>query len=277
MSAEDLATIERRANEIVLANFPVNIRWTTKERALEEGAMALFGEKYGDEVRVVSFGEDEGVSMELCGGTHVESTAEIGSFRVLGESSVAAGVRRIEIATGRHAEALVEERLAALSRAAELLRAKPAELDKAVRALQEQNQALQRELTQARQKSAQDETAALLENAVNMGDFKVLAVQVQAADVETMRQMADWLRDKLGSSVVAVGSIIDEKPMVVAAVTPDLITRGMHAGNLVREIARQIGGGGGGKPNLAQAGGKDGARLPEALRTVRDWVRTNLK
>lgn len=277
LSRDDIAAVERRASEIVLANYPVNTRWTTKGRALEEGATALFGEKYGDEVRVVSFGEDESVSMELCGGTHVESTAEIGGFRVLGESSVAAGVRRLEVATGRFAEELVEERLNVLARTAELLRTKPAELEQAVRSLQEQNQALQRELAQARQQSAQDETAALLDRAVAMDGFRVLAVQVNAGDVETMRQMTDWLRDKLGSSVVAVGAVIEEKPMVVAAVTPDLVGRGMHAGNLVRDLARVIGGGGGGKPNIAQAGGKESAKLPEALQSVPEWVRRNLK
>ena len=271
LDKEDVA-----ANEIVLANYPVNTRWTSRKRAIEEGAMALFGEKYGEEVRVVSFGEEEGVSQELCGGTHVESTAEIGSFRVVSESSVAAGVRRIEVVTGRGAEALIEERFDTLGRAADLLRTKPGEVEHALRQLLEQNAQLQRELNAARRMQAQQDTAALLDQAVSVDGFKVLAVQVAAGDVETMRQMTDWLRDKLGSSVVAVGAVIEEKPMLVAAVTPDLIVRGMHAGNLVRDVARVIGGGGGGKPNLAQAGGKDSAKLPEALGQVKAWVEKNL-
>ncbi|MGL4651336.1 MAG: DHHA1 domain-containing protein, partial [Caldilineaceae bacterium] len=277
VSRDDLAAIERRTAEVILANYPVNTRVTSYTRAVEEGAMALFGEKYGDEVRVVSFGEDDGVSMELCGGTHVETTGEIGGFRIVGESSVAAGVRRVEVVTGRHAEALVSERLAVLARSAELLRAKPAELEAAVRVLQEKNAALERELEKMRREQALSATASLLSRAQSVDGFQLLAAQVDADDVETLRQMTDWLRDKLGSSVVAVGAVIDEKPMLIVSVTPDLVARGMHAGNLVRDVARIFGGGGGGKPNMAQAGGKESARLPDALDAVPDWVRRNLK
>ncbi len=277
LSREDLAAVEGRSAEMILANYPVNTRWTSYKRAVEEGAMALFGEKYGDEVRVVSFGEDDGVSMELCGGTHVESTGEIGGLRVVSESSVAAGVRRIEIVTGRHAEALVSERLAILGRSAELLRTKPSELESAVRALQEKNAALEREIEKMRREQALGETAALLGQAHAVDGFQVLSAQVNADDVDTLRQMTDWLRDKLGSSVVAVGAVIEEKPMLIVSVTPDLVARGMHAGNLVRDVARLFGGGGGGKPNMAQAGGKQVERLPDALNAVPDWVRSNLK
>jgi alanyl-tRNA synthetase len=277
LSPEDVAVIERRANEIVLANHPVNTRWTSYKQALKEGVTALFTEKYGDEVRVVSFGEEEGISAELCGGTHVDSTAEIGNFRVVGESSVAAGVRRIEVVTGRVAEQLVEDRLAVLDQAADLLHARPVDLASAVQQLVDQNQALQKELAQLRQKMARQDSEALLARAARTDGFAVLAVQVNAADIDTMRQMTDWFRDKLGSSVVAVGALIEEKPMIVAAVTDDLVGRGMHAGNLVRDAARLMGGGGGGRPTMAQAGGKDATRLAEALDSVPAWVRANLK
>ena len=277
VSKAELAEMEQLANDIILANYTVNTRWTNYKRAVQEGAMALFGEKYGDEVRVVSFGEDEGVSMELCGGTHVDSTAEIGSFRILSESSVSSGVRRIEVVTGRYAESLIEERLNTLDRAASLLHTKPTEVDNAIEQLQAQNQQLQKELAQLRQKLAQQDTQTLIEKAVHVDGFAVLAVQVNANDVDTMRQMSDWFRDKLGSSVVTVGAVIDEKPMLVASVTQDLISRGMHAGNLVRDVAKVIGGGGGGRPNMAQAGGKDSAKLAEALATVQPWVEKNLK
>jgi alanyl-tRNA synthetase len=277
---EELAAIERMANEIVLANYPVNTRWTTYKRAVQEGAMALFTEKYGDEVRVVSFGEDEEggpVSVELCGGTHVDSTAEIGSFRVVSEGSVSSGVRRIEVVTGRGAEQLIEDRLGVLDRSAALLRARPEQLDQAVHQLQEQNQQLQREVAQLRQKLAQQNTQTLLERAIQVDGFQVLSVEVSANDVETMRQMSDWLRDRLGSSVVVVGSVINNKPMLIAAITQDLIGRGLHAGNLIRDTARLIGGSGGGRPNMAQAGGQDAARLSEALDSVAGWVEKNLK
>jgi len=276
VSKEELVNLEQLANDIVLTNYPVNTRWTTYKRAVQEGAMALFGEKYGDEVRVVSFGEEENVSAELCGGTHVEGTAEIGSFRIVSESSVSSGVRRIEVVTGRYAETLIEERLGVLDRAAALLRTKPAEVGGAIEQLQAQNQQLQKELTQLRQKLAQQDTGALLGQAVAVDNFAVLAIQVNAADVDTMRQMSDWFRDKLGSSVVTLGAVIDEKPMLVASVTQDLIGRGMHAGNLLREAAKVIGGGGGGRPNMAQAGGKDADKLDAALAVVKPWVEQNL-
>jgi alanyl-tRNA synthetase len=215
--------------------------------------------------------------MELCGGTHVESTGEIGGFRIVGESSVAAGVRRVEVVTGRHAEQLVSERMALLARTAELLRTRPSDLEQAVRSLLEKNAALEREIEKMRREQALHETASLLSRAQAVDGFQVLTAQVNAESVETLREMTDWLRDKLGSSVVAVGAVIEEKPMLIVSVTPDLVARGMHAGNLVREVSRLFGGGGGGKPNMAQAGGKESARLPDALDAVPDWVRRNLK
>ncbi|MFO7635051.1 MAG: alanine--tRNA ligase [Caldilinea sp.] len=277
LSDEDIATIERRANAIILENYPVNTRWTSYNQAISEGVTALFTEKYGNEVRVVSFGEEEGVSAELCGGTHVDSTAEIGPFRVINEGSVAAGVRRIEVVTGRVAEELIEARLAALDSIAELTHSKPADAVSAVRELIDQNQALQKELVQLRQKMARQETQSLLDDAERVDGFSVLAVRVPAADIDTMRQMTDWFRDKLGSSVVAVGAVIEDKPLIVAAVTDDLVGRGMHAGNIVRDAAKLMGGGGGGRPTLAQAGGRDSAKLEEALQSVSSWVKTNLK
>ena len=277
LTPDDLAAIERRANDVILANFPVNTRWTAYKQALKEGVTALFSEKYGDEVRVVSFGEEEGISAELCGGTHVDSTAEIGGFRILNEGSVAAGVRRIEIATGRGAEQLVEERLGALGEVAGLLRVKPQETTAAVKQLLEQNQALQKELAQLRQAQAKQSTETLLNQALKLDGFSVLAVQVPAGDVDTLRQMTDWFRDKLGSSVVAVGAVVDDKPLIVAAVTDDLLSRNLHAGNLVRDAAKLMGGGGGGRPTMAQAGGKDSSKLAEALASVPEWVQRNLK
>ncbi|MBW7884048.1 MAG: alanine--tRNA ligase [Caldilineaceae bacterium] len=277
LSADDLEEIEHRANEIILNNYPVRTRWTTYKQAISEGVTALFTEKYGDEVRVVSFGEDEGISAELCGGTHVDSTAEIGGFRVIGESSVAAGVRRIEVVTGRVAEALVEERLQALEQVADLLHTKPADAVRAVQQLVEQNQTLQKELAQLRQQMARQETQGLLAQAITVDGFSVLSVRVPASDIDTMRQMTDWFRDRLGSSVVAVGAVIDEKPLIVAAVTDDLVSRGMHAGNLVRDAARLMGGGGGGRATMAQAGGKDSNKLDMALSSVTEWVKSNLK
>jgi alanyl-tRNA synthetase len=274
---DELAEIERRANAIILDNYPVNTRWTSQKRAIEEGAMALFGEKYGDEVRVVSFGEEQGISMELCGGTHVESTAEIGGFRITSEGSVAAGVRRIEVVTGRVAEELTESRWHLVNDMADLLHTKPEELKSAAQGLLAQNSQLQKEIAQLRQKLAQQNSASLLEKAVKVNGVNVLTTPLEAADTESLRQMTDWLRDKLGSAVVVVGAVIGDKPQLVAAVTPDLVSRGMHAGNLLREAAKVMGGGGGGRPDMAQAGGKDADKLDDALGVVSGWVSANLK
>jgi alanyl-tRNA synthetase len=277
LSKEELADIERRSNEVVLANYEVKTRWTTYDRAVTEGAMALFGEKYGDEVRVVSFGEEEGVSMELCGGTHVASTAEIGSFRAVSEGSVAAGVRRLEVVTGRHAEELIEQRLDTLATLAGELHTRPDDLPTAIRQLQEQNHELQREITAMHRQVAQESSQALLDQAVAVDGVPVLAAQIDAPDAETMREMTDWLRDKLGSSVVVIGAVVNDRPQLVAAVTKDVTERGIHAGNLVKEIAKTIGGGGGGSPQMAQAGGKIGDRLPDALSQVQAWVAGKLQ
>ena len=272
LSTDDLDFIEARANELVRANYDVNTRETSYDRAVAEGATALFGEKYGDIVRVVSFGEDEGVSMELCGGTHVDTTAEIGNFRVLNEGSSAAGVRRIEVATGRGADAFIERRLHELRSAADLLHARPEEVAASVRQLQSRNKELEQELDQLRRAAAQSQSQALLDQAVEVDGVAVLATQVEAGDVDTLREMTDWFRNKLGSAVVAVGAVIDEKPMLVAAVTDDVIARGVKAGDLVRDAARIMGGGGGGRSNMAQAGGKDAGKLADALASIPGWV-----
>jgi alanyl-tRNA synthetase len=172
---------------------------------------------------------------------------------------------------------LVEERLAALEQVADLVGVKAADVVRGVEHMVEQNQALQRELNQLRQKLARQESEALLANAVAVDGFAVLAAQVNAGDVDTLRQMTDFFRDKLGSSVVAVGAVINDKPMIVAAVTDDLVARGMHAGNLVGAAAKLMGGGGGGRPTMAQAGGKESDKLGAALTAVEPWVKANLK
>jgi alanyl-tRNA synthetase len=276
---EELEEIERIANTTILTNLPVGDRWTSYNRAVEEGATALFGEKYGDIVRVISIGDREAdpVSMELCGGTHVESTAEIGSLRIVSESSSASGVRRIEALTGRAAEQFTKQRLATLNRAAQALHTRPDQVDEAIVQIQEQNRRLQHEVEQMRAKVARQQTESLLEKAIRMDGIAVLAEQVQADNPDTLRQMTDWFRDKLGSSVVVLGSVIDDKPLLVAAATEDVVKRGIHAGNLVRDTARIVGGGGGGRPNMAQAGGRDCEKLPEALQSVPKWVEQNLK
>ena len=274
---DQLRAIEQAANQAVLANHPVKDRWTGFDRAVAEGALAFFEEKYDDTVRVISIGDaGEVLSQELCGGTHVGTTGEIGPFLITGEGSSAAGVRRIEALTGRAAQAVLTDRLAALDTLAAGLRVQPEQTVEAVQRLQEQNRQLERELEQTRAKLSRRQSESLLDQAVRLNGLAVLAEQVEANDVDALRQMTDWFRDRLGSSVVVLGSVINEKPMLVAAATDDAIEKGIHAGNLVRDAAKIVGGGGGGRPNMAQAGGRHADKLPEALGQVAGWVEANL-
>jgi alanyl-tRNA synthetase len=266
--------------------------------------MALFGEKYGDEVRVVEIGAPASpitqspnhpitqstnlpvsrstnpptspLSRELCGGNHVNNTAEVGVFHIGNESSVGSGVRRIEAVTGRGAHALLQDRLNLLHRAASTLGVPESEVDRKAQALLEQVSSQQKELARLREQAARQEVQALLDRVVEVGGVKVLAQPVTAADGNVMRQMTDWFRNQMGSGVVVLGAGIDGKPHLVAAVTDDLVARSVHAGKLVQAVAKQLGGGGGGRPNLAQAGGVDLAGLPAALAEVPDLVARQL-
>ena len=277
VSAQQLRAIEQAANQAVLANYPVKDRLTGFDRAVAEGALAFFEEKYDDTVRVISIGDgSEDISQELCGGMHVGTTGEIGPFLITSEGSSAAGVRRVEALTGRAAHAVLANRLAALDTVAAGLRVQPEQTVEAVQRLQEQNRQLERELEQTRARLSRQQSETLLDHAVRLNGLAVLAQQVEANDVDALRQMTDWFRDKLGSSVVVLGSVINEKPMLVAAATDDAIKKGIHAGNLVRDAAKIVGGGGGGRPNMAQAGGRHADKLPEALGQVAGWVEEKL-
>jgi alanyl-tRNA synthetase len=285
LSEQEMTAIEQGVNDWIYRNDPVTWRWMAYKDAVAAGAMALFGEKYGDEVRVVEVGAltpptDHGspitdypsprslISRELCGGNHVNNTAEIGVFHIGSEGSVGSGVRRIEAVTGRGAHALMQERLDLLQRTAATLGVPESEIDRKVQALLEQAASQQKELARLREQLARQEVQALLAGVVETNGVKVLAQQVAAADANVMRQMTDWFRNQMGSGVVVLGAAIDGKPQLVAAVTDDLVARGVHAGKLVQAVAKKLGGGGGGRPNLAQAGGVDLAGLPAALAEV---------
>jgi alanyl-tRNA synthetase len=253
--------------------------------AIALGAMALFTEKYGDEVRVIKIGPGDGeFSQELCGGTHVTRTGQIGLFQIVSEESVGSGVRRIEALTGRGSERFVRDRTQELGRIAGLLRAPTDQAEHAVRALQSELQSAEREISRLRADIARSQTESLVAGAQRVApasgegpDVAVVAAKVAGADVDTLRDMSDWLRNKLGSSVVVLSTEVDGKPQLIAAVTDDLIKRGVHAGELVKAVAKVVGGGGGGKPALAQAGGRDSGRLPEALALVPGLVAQALK
>jgi len=269
LTQEELDAVEQSVNDAILANYPLEAEHTSYREALAAGAMALFGEKYGDDVRVIKIGvPDKPFSQELCGGTHIQNTGEIGLFRIVSEGSVGAGVRRIEAVTGRAAQQLVQKRLGVLDAAATHLGATPEEVDRAVLRLMGELHDQQKAIAELRRDLARLEFESLLQQVRQVGDVQVVAAPVDAADVETLREMTDWLRNKLGSVVIVLGAIIDEKPSFVAAITPDLVERGLKAGDLIKQVARVVGGGGGGRPTLAQAGGRDPSRMNEALALV---------
>jgi alanyl-tRNA synthetase len=274
LTQDELDAVEQSVNDAILANYPLAAELTSYKDAVSAGAMALFGEKYGDEVRVIKIGvPEEPFSQELCGGTHVDQTGEIGLFRVVSEGSVGAGVRRIEAVTGRAAQQLVQKRLGVLDATATHLGTTPEEVDRAVLRLLGELHQQQKDLGELRRDLARVEFESLLQHVQQVDGVQVLAARVQAADAETLREMTDWLRNRLDSVVIVLGAVIHDKPSFVAAITPDLVERGLKAGNLVKQVARVVGGGGGGRPTLAQAGGRDPHRLDEALSLVPEAVR----
>ena len=265
----ELNEIERRVNEAVRADHALVKSEASYRDATAQGALAFFGDRYGERVRAVRIGEaDAPVSFEVCGGTHLERTGQIGVFRVTGESSVGAGVRRIEAVTGRGGEEWVNGRLSRLEEAAALLRAAPADLPQRIEALLAQVEEARKASRTGRRESSRQEADALLAQAVDAGGAKVIAARIDAADAGALREMGDRLRDKIGSGVVALGSALNDRPALLAIVTDDLVERGLSAGEIVDEAAREMGGRGGGQARLAQAGGKDASRLGAALAAV---------
>ncbi|HEX9921594.1 MAG TPA: alanine--tRNA ligase [Anaerolineae bacterium] len=274
---DELASIEQAINEAILSGYPVSAtyqKYDALKQAIASGdIMALFGEKYGDEVRVVQIGSDDLLySRELCGGTHVDNTAQIGALHITGEGSAAAGVRRIEAVTGRAAQALIQQRLSTLEQTAAALGVPPDEVYQRTLALVDQLQEQEKELKTLQRKLSRTAFESMLSQTRQVKGVNVVALKVDAPDVAMLREISDWFRDQLGSAVIVLGTVINDKPSLIATVTEDLTKRGVHAGNLVKDVAQVVGGGGGGRPTMAQAGGKDPARLDEALERVETLV-----
>jgi alanyl-tRNA synthetase len=269
VTQDEMEEIVQRVNAAILANYPVVWEYQPYREALEAGVTALFGEKYGDVVRVLRIGGSDGpFSQELCGGTHVDQTGAIGVFYVVSEQGIGSGVRRIEAVTGRGAVTWSQRQLRTLRTAAHSLACQPEAVDSKVLDLQDELQEARREIDRLQQRLALGEFEQLLDQVEHVDGVPLLAAEVHAADMDTLREMTDWFRDRIDSGVVLLGAVISERPAFVAAVTPDLVERGVDAVTLVRGVARVVGGGGGGRPTLAQAGGKDAQRLNEALQQV---------
>jgi alanyl-tRNA synthetase len=277
MTAEQLEKVEADVNAAILSNYALKTRVKPLQEAIAEGAMALFGEKYGDVVRTVTIGEGDPISYELCGGTHVAETGDIGLFLITSESSAAAGVRRIEAVTGFGAYDLVVKRFKLARQSAATLGVSLDELPAKTETVMEDLAQLRKTSASLRQDLAAVEFERKFDQTQTINGISTLAVQLPEADADTLRLMADRFRQRYPSGVVVLASSVDGKPVIIGAVTDDLVKRGLHAGDLVKRVALVVGGGGGGRPNLAQAGGKDASKLSEALDQVPGYIKEKLK
>lgn len=263
VTAEELKEVERRVNEQVWLGTNLTIQHMPIAEAKAMGAMALFGEKYGDIVRVVRVGD---YSIELCGGCHVANTSEIGLFKIVSEGGIGSGVRRIEALTGRHAFRYMEDQLNVLAESAALLKTQPAELPKRIEGLLGDMRELSREKESLEARLARQEAASLAGRVRRADGVNILVAQVEAAGMDALRNMADSIKEQLGSAAILLGAVHEGKVQLIAAMTPDLVKQGYHAGKLIKQVAAHCGGGGGGRPDMAQAGGKDPSKLAEALK-----------
>ena len=269
IKAEQLDAIERLVNQQIRANSPVYADIMAKEDAVKAGAIALFGEKYGDWVRVLRIGD---FSTELCGGTHVQRAGDIGLFKIVSESGVAAGVRRIEALTGEAAFDWLKSSERLMQSLAERVKAGRDNLEDKVQQLLERNRILEKELDRLKGKLASASGSDLASQAIEIAGIKVLAAKIEESDPKALRDLVDQLRNKLGSAAVVLGTVKDGKVSLIAGITKDQTSR-IKAGDMINAVAMQVGGKGGGRPDLAQAGGTDPSKLDAALKSVPDWVR----
>ncbi|KWN77455.1 alanine--tRNA ligase [Burkholderia ubonensis] len=271
MTDDEIRRVEQIVNDEILANAPGIVRVMPYDEAVKGGAMALFGEKYGDEVRVL----DLGFSRELCGGTHVSRTGDIGFFKIVVEGGVAAGIRRVEAITGDNAVRYVQELDARVNEAAAALKAQPSELTQRIAQVQDQVKSLEKELAALKSKLASSQGDELAQQAVEVGGVHVLAATLDGADAKTLRETVDKLKDKLKSAAIVLAAVEGGKVSLIAGVTADA-SKKVKAGELVNFVAQQVGGKGGGRPDMAQAGGTEPANLPAALAGVKGWVEERL-
>jgi alanyl-tRNA synthetase len=267
MTADEIRRVEALVNHEILDNAATNAQLMSYDDAIRQGAMALFGEKYGDHVRVLGIGS----STELCGGTHVSRTGDIGLFKIVSEGGVAAGIRRVEAVTGVNALALVQSLSARVNEAAAALKVQPDEITQRIAQVQDQVKLLEKELASIKARLASGQGDELLAQAVDMHGIKVLAATLDGADVATLRQVMDKMKDKLKSAAIVLASVADGKVTLIAGVTADATAK-VKAGELVNFVAQQVGGKGGGRADMAQAGGTDPSALPAALAGVSAWV-----
>ena len=281
LTRDELRTVQSLANEKVRSNLTVTSHETSYSEAVRGGALAFFGDRYGDVVRVVTMSPDahangDAFSVEVCGGTHVADTGQIGTLVVLGESSIGGGMRRIEAVTGLAAAELFVQQTDRLEALSHRLQTSVADLESRLESFIQENEDLKKQLEGFQKTSLRGEAEELLGKAQDIDGVKVVAGQTSAGSADGMREMGDFLKDKLGSVVVALAAVVDGSPILITMVTPDLVERGLHAGNIARDTAKVMGGGGGGRPEMAQAGGKQPEKVNEALQGVPALVRQGL-
>ena len=278
MSRDELLEVQSLSNEKVRANLLVSAQETSYADAVRQGALAFFGDRYGDVVRVVRMADDDAdpFSFEVCGGTHVAATGQVGTLLVLGESSIGGGMRRVEALTGRAAEALFVEQSATLEALSNRLQTPVADLEARLDSYMQETDDLRRRLTAMERSQLRAEAEALLQRVADVDGVRVVAGRTSAQNADGMREMGDYLRDKLSSCVVTLGGLSDGSPILVTMVTADLVERGLNAGSIARDAAKLMGGGGGGRPEMAQAGGRQPEKLDEALAAVPGLVRAAL-
>jgi len=274
MTLDEIKKVECLVNEKIKEALHVKTEVMSLDEAKKSGAMALFGEKYGDNVRVVKMGD---FSTELCGGTHISNTGVIGSFKILSETGIAAGVRRIEALTGDGLMKYYQEAETELHEAAKAAKATPQTLTAKIEAMLEEIKALHSENEKLKSRLAKDSLGDVMDQVKEIGGVKVLATKVADVDMNGLRNLGDQLKDKLGEGVIVLASVMDGKVNLMATATEEAQKKGAHAGNLIKAVAGLVGGGGGGRPNMAQAGGKNPAGVDACLEEVYKVVEGQMK
>ena len=284
LTEQQLHLIEAGVNNAILADMSVVATQKTRDQAISEGATALFGEKYGDIVRTIAIKsetsqnkEHSRFSYELCGGTHLDRTGNIGTFVIINEGSAASGIRRIEAVTGRISNQIIAERLLDIRKVSKILSSSPVEIVSKIKSMQDELSEAHRKMAELQNSLLLDRFNIMLDNIPLVKDVPVLKAIMDGAEIDTLRIMCDKFRQKYSSGIAVLGSVINGRPMVIATVTEDIISRGIKAGELVKYLAEILGGSGGGKPSLAQAGGKDASKLEGALEAVSGYIEINLK
>jgi alanyl-tRNA synthetase len=278
VSDAELTDIEKQVNDVILANYPVKAEEKSLAQARSEGAMALFGEKYGERVRTIVIGENgKRYSYELCGGVHVGETAEIGPFIIVSEGSVSAGIRRVEALTGRGAVEYIQQKLDTLGQIAHRLGATPEEAANRVEMLQNELTASKKQVEKLQREIARSRFEGMMGHLENINGVPTLVAQMDGMTMDGLREVSDWFRNKVKSGVLVLASASDDRPQLLVTVSDDLTKKGLHAGNMIKNLAAIVGGGGGGRPNMAQAGGKDVQKLPDALDSARKLIAEQYK